>query len=354
MREQRWESRDAILFDDLSPILSTLARLGLPVVEPSREGIFYVEDFAVDDLRDINQLDEGPIEDLTLIHVLEKWQGDFFLLVGRYHSLYQKYQSINTYCSLSHPWRLSGHYATLHPQAMVWTGFRHTHSFVRVRLHTTDVVTPGETWADQQHVIWTDERSQAFQSAIDVLDLPIDITRKEGKVQLHTRGRETPFFCSWPDAFGPCQFEFNSSDPFEFLVPATQLTATLGSVPVTSRVYLTGFSSQILEEFGKIESLSRKVYRCSLHTALNDLPHILGVLNKNGGRLYGSLCEFQTKQLLPESPDAPAIIGIMGTQGAFKLEVRCNVMPLEQPHMVAWLEDLLGLPMTYAPLSPFP
>ena len=353
MREQRWESQNCILFQDLSPILSKLENLGLPVADLSRESICYVEDFAIQDLADIDQLDNWPIEDLTLIHVLEEWQGDFFLLAGRFHALYQKYQSINTYCSLSHPWQLSGHYATLYPQAMLWTGFRHTHSFIRVRLHTTNVVTPGESWAHEQRLVWIDERIQAFQAAIEVLDLPIDVMQERDMVRLNTRRQETPFFCSWPDAFGPCQFEFNSSDPFEFLVSATQLASTIGTTPVTSRVYLTGFSAQILEEFGKIEPSARQVYRCSLHTPLNDLPHILSILSK-GGRLYSSLCEFQTKQLLPDNPDASAIIGIMGNQEGFKLEVRFNVMPLEQSHMLSWLQDLLGVPVAYAPLSPFP
>ena len=35
-----------------------------------------------------------------------------------------------------------------------------------------------------------------------------------------------PFFCSWPDAFGPRQFEYNTADAYEFLVPASKLAAT--------------------------------------------------------------------------------------------------------------------------------
>lgn len=353
MREQRWECQHALPFDDVLKLLDRLKAYGLHTVDPSRDSICYIEEFAVNHIEDINQLEAWPIEDVTLIHVLDDWQGDFFLLVGRYHSLYQKHQTLSTYCSISHPWLLPGHNATLLPQAMLWVGFRHTHSFIRVRLQTAEVVTPGETRASHQELIWIDERKQAFQTAIDLLELPIELRAEKGIVYLRIDKQEAPFFCSWADAFGPCQFEYNSSDPFEFLVPATKLAATYGQNPVTIRIYLTGFSPQTLLDFGAIEPFQRRVYRCSLHAPVDDLPTILSLLT-GGGRLYSTLCEFQTARFLPSSPDAAVIIGIMGTQNEFKIEVRLNLMPLEPDHMSPWLEDLVGFPMTYAPLSPFP
>ena len=67
-----------------------------------------------------------------------------------------------------------------------------------------------------------------------------------------------------------------------------------------------------------------------------------------------TLCEFQTTPLLPHGRNASAIIGIMGSKNAFKIEVRLNQMPLQQEESEKWLTKLLGLPIHYAPLSPFP
>ena len=97
---------------------------------------------------------------------------------------------------------------------MFWIGFRQTHSFIRIRLHTTDVIAPGDVHADEQRAIWLEERQAAFQEAVARLDLPITTSIHKDRVLLHNARREVPFFCSWPDAFGPCQFEFNSPDPF--------------------------------------------------------------------------------------------------------------------------------------------
>ena len=44
----------------------------------------------------------------------------------------------------------------------------------------------------------------------------------------------------------------------------------------------------------------------------------------------------------------------MTTGNQFQLEVRFNLMPLPKPDMDAWLEEVLGTPMTYAPLPVFP
>ena len=353
MREQRWESRQRLSFTQVLDLLNRLQAKGLSPVDPEKEGICYVEEWPVSSPEAIQQLDQWVLEDVTMVQVLDEWTGDFFLLAGRRHSIFQRYQSVGTYCSISHPWRLSGHAATLHPLAMFWIGFRHTHSFIRIRLHTSEVIAPGEPHASHQGPVWVEERRTAFCEAIDLLDLPIEVSIQQGRVTLHNAHKEVPFFCSWPDAFGPCQFELNSSDPFAFLVPASALASTHQLPTATVRVYLTGFSQEALNEFTTTEPRTRTVYRCSAHVRLTDLPDLLEIVGK-GGRLYTTVSEFRTQSVLPDYPDAAAIVGIIGTTHHYQLEVRFNRMPLPMSEMDRWLEDLLTFPMTYAPLSPFP
>lgn len=161
-----------------------------------------------------------------------------------------------------------------------------------------------------------------------------------------------PFFCSWPDAFGPCQFEYNTSDAYEFLVPASQLAATYGPEPAGVRAYLTGFPEEALEEFQAIEPAARLAYRCSVHCPLDDLPEVLDMIRPDG-RLYATLCEFQTQDLLPEGEDASAIIGLVGSHTGFGVEIRLNKAPLNDEVMAGWLERLVGHPVGYAPLPAF-
>lgn len=353
MREHRWESQTAVSFEQILHIMDRLGGAGLSPADPDKDLITYIEEWEVAHPKDILKLDLWPIEDVTLIHVLENWEGDFFLLVGRYHTVFQQYQSVNTYCSISHPWRIEDPMATLLPMAMLWIGFRHTHSFIRVRVHTQDIVAPGETWADHQRPIWLEERQAAFLAAIRTLDLPLEPARDRDRLILRTPRQDTPLFCSWPDAFGPCQFELNSPDVFEFLVPASQLAATYQGRPATVRTYLTGFSENELQDFQSLESHKRSVYRCSAHSAFKDIPDILRILDQSG-RLYSTLCEFQTGAILPEGKDVAAIIGIVASLGQFRIEVRLSQSPLPREETTAWLERLLGMPMSYAPLSAFP
>jgi hypothetical protein len=162
----------------------------------------------------------------------------------------------------------------------------------------------------------------------------------------------TPFFCSWPDAFGPCQFEYNSSDAYEFLVPASKLASTFGPQLAGVRTYLTGFSEPALKEFEMVQPGAAYAYRCSVHCSLDELPEVLGAI-KPHGRLYATLCEFQTQELLPQGGDASAIVGIVGSGSGFQLEMRLNSAPLREEVMEGWLERLLGQPVRYAPLPPF-
>jgi hypothetical protein len=135
-------------------------------------------------------------------------------------------------------------------------------------------------------------------------------------------------------------------------VPASKLAETFGPEPAGVRAYLTGFSEAALTEFQQIEPGARLAYRCSVHCPLDDLPEVLQAIQPHG-LLYATLCEFQTQELLPESDDASAIIGIVGVNGQFKIEVRLNQAPLPEEAMAPWLERVIGYPVAYAPLPAF-
>ncbi|HUK57168.1 MAG TPA: hypothetical protein VLY20_10965 [Nitrospiria bacterium] len=352
MRERRWESRAGFQFSDVTALGGRLARLGLRPATPEKEIIVYVEEWTVPAPGEINRLSAWSKEDVTLVHVREGWRGDFFLLAGGYHTLFQRHAESGTYCSVSHPWQMQGRWLVHHPRGMFWVGFRDRHAFIRVRLHTTEVITPDETREDDRRDLWTSERRLAFQSAIALLDLPIETDLKNGKVLLQATEPTAALLCSWPDAFGPCQFEYNGPDTFEFLVPAGRLAATCGGEAVTVRAYLTGFSEPALKDFETTGPGARYAYRCSVHAQLQDLPELLSVIRPDG-RLYTTLCEFQTRELYPSMESAWVIIGAVGTDDGYAIEARLNRAPLPENEMDGWLETLLGFPMTYAPLPPF-
>lgn len=353
MRERRWETLGKLDFHQVLAVGERLASVGLTPAVPEKDIICYIEEWTVGKPEDFDRLDPWATEDVTLVQIQEAWQGDFFLLAGRYHTVYQRHKSLSTYCSLSHPWLISAELDTLHQRAMFWVGFRHDHGFIRVRLHTVEVVAPGERRADARRGQWLDDRRRAFGHAISLLELPLECRERQEKLVLTALDPQVPLLCSWPDAFGPCQFEYNTADPFEFLVPASRLAATYEGRPAMVRAYLTGFSETALQEFQAVQPDARSAYRCSAHCALDELPEVLQAIAP-AGRLYGTLCEFQTSVVLPHGEEAWAVVGIMGQHGAFQLEVRLNRAPLAEDAMSGWLEQLLGLPVTYAPLPPFP
>ncbi|MCP9438485.1 MAG: hypothetical protein NHB36_01215 [Nitrospira sp.] len=352
MRERRWETTVPLTFDQVIEIGERLSVLGLKPTPPAQDVICYVEEWTVRSPDDFDRLDAWDIEDVTLVHVRERWRGDFFLLAGAYHTVYRKYQDLGTYCSISHPWRVREPLCLHEPRGMLWLGFRHAHSFVRIRLHTREVITPGETRGDADRERWLDERRAVFGEAVTTLELPVETAVERGEVVLRPYEASVPFFCSWPDAFGPCQFEYNSSDVYEFLVSASKLAETFAPEPAEVRAYLTGFSQPAMEEFGSIEGVSRCAYRCSVHCPLDELPEVLRAIEPDG-RLYATLCEFQTQDVVPDGDDASAIIGVVGVNGRFRIEARLNRAPLAEDAMVGWLEGLIGYPMVYAPLSAF-
>ena len=353
MREHRWESVSSLSFDEILSVTDRLRQSGLTSIHPEKEMIAYIEEWEVPELDEIGQLEPWPTEDATLLHVFDQWVGDFFLLVGGYHTLFQQHKSVNTYCSVAHPWLLSQPLATIHPLAWLWVGFRHTHGFIRVRVHTTEIITPGESVGQPHEQCWLHDRQEAFRAAIDILHLPIDVTIDTHHVVLHTQRTDTPLFCSWPDAFGPCQFELNSPDPFEFLVPASQLAATIQQPTEQVRVYLTGFPADALRDFTHLSSNPRLLYRCSLHCQFKEIPEIYSLL-KSHGRIYSSLAEFQTTAILPANVDAAAIVGFIGSEGQFRLEIRLNQHPLSHQATEQWFEELVGHDLVYSPLPVFP
>lgn len=353
MREHRWESVSPLSFADILSVANTLRQAGLTSMHPEKEMIAYIEEWELTDLDTIGQLEPWPTEDGTLLHVLDQWKGDFFLLAGGYHTVFQEHQSVNTYCSVAHPWLIDHPLATLHPKSWFWVGFRHTHGFIRMRVHTTEIIAPGESVEQSHEQFWLNDRLEAFHAAIDLLHLPIEVNVDNRKVSLRTQRTDTPLFCSWPDAFGPCQFELNSPDPFEFLVPASQLATTIPHPVEQVRVYLTGFSTQALHNFNHLPSDPRLMYRCSLHCQLEEIPEIFSLLHSRG-RIYGSLAEFQTTAVLPKGVDAAAIVGLLGSEGQFRLEIRLNQHPLSHTETEQWLEELVGHDLVYAPLPIFP
>ena len=352
MRERRWETLSLMTFNDVLAVGERLAVLGLKPAVPAKDVICYVEEWTVDSPEDFDGLDAWSTEDVTLVHVRDGWRGDFFLLAGAYHTAYLRFQNVGTYCSISHPWRIRERMTLHENRGMFWLGFRHAHSFLRVRLQTREVVTPGETREDARRDDWVEERRTAFLEAITTAGLPIDTAIEKGQLVLRPNDPSVPFFCSWPDAFGPCQFEYNTSDAYEFLVPASQLAATYAPEGAGLRTYLTGFSEEALSEFAGIEPAARLVYRCSVHCALDDLPEIRSAIEPDG-RLYSTLCEFQTQELLPEGDDASAIIGIVGSRAGFGIVARLNKAPLKEELMAGWMERLIGQPVVYAPLPAF-
>jgi hypothetical protein len=352
MRERRWESTEPLTFGQVLAVGERLASLGLKPAVPANDVICYVEEWTVESPEDFDGLDAWATEDVTLVHVREGWRGDFFLLSGAYHTVYQRHQDVGTYCSISHPWRIREPLRLHESRGMLWLGFRHAHSFVRIRLQTGEVISPGETRGDDRRDQWLEERRAAFLESITTLELPIETDLEKDQVVLRPTDPSVPFFCSWPDAFGPCQFEYNTSDAYEFLVPASRLAATYAPEPAGVRAYLTGFSESALDEFAAIEPAARPGYRCSVHCPLDDLPEIRSAIEPDG-RLYTTLCEFQTQELLPEGEDASAIIGVVGSSVGFAVEARLNRAPLKEELMADWIERLIGHRVAYAPLPAF-
>jgi hypothetical protein len=317
-----------------------------------RLGACYVEEFWVDRLDEITRLDPWPIEEVTLIESDESWAGDFFVLAARHHELYRAHTTMEAYLSISHPWRIPNPLRlTLHQhEALCWIGFRDTHGFIRVRVVPTEIVTPGEGDQDARRDRWISERAEAFGSAIEALELPLFVDWSDGVPMVGSAEPGCRIAGSWPDAFGPCQFEYVVLDRYELLVPAARLVERLGLRPALLRTFLSGWSPDALAAFHQLQPESKLLYRGFVHAQLADLPAIAAAVAPRG-RALATLCEFRTPGLLPGAYEAYAVIGAIGDREGFTLEIRLSRMPLPADQTAAWLEALVGVPMVYTPLG---
>lgn len=352
MRERRWESQTAIGFDEIVTVCRALNDQGLEVKRLDKEVSCYFEELWVNRLDEIDRLEAWPADEVTLVQVNDRWEGDFFVLAGNHYDLFRRHLSMEAYLSLSHPWSAPPELKVrLHqPEGMFWIGFRQDHGFIRVRLAPNEIITLGERRGDQRRFSWMSERAALFAAAVEVLDLPLFVEWEKGVLSISSEDPAWPVSCSWPDAFGPCQFEQIVSDPYQLLVPAARLISKRGVRPATIRTFFSGFTHEVLRAFHQLQPMSRLLYRGYIHAPLKELPKIVEAIGP-GARVLANLCEFRTGQILPEGEEAYAVVGVVGGQGGFKIEIRLNRAPLPEEQMEGWLRQLTGLPMRYAPLS---
>jgi hypothetical protein len=319
-----------------------------------RVGACYFEEFWVDRLDEIERLDPWPIEEATVIEVDETWAGDFFVLAGRHHELYRERASMEAYLSVSHPWRIphTEEPAAHAREAMFWLGFRDTHGFIRVRVVPTEIVAPGEGEQDARRDQWVRERADAFAAAIDALELPLFVDWSDGVPAVGSAEPGCRIAGSWPDAFGPCQFEYVVADRYELLVPAARLVERLGTHPAVLRTFLSGWSPNALEALHRLQPAAKLLHRGFVHASLSDLPAVAAAIAPRG-RALATLCEFATTDVTPEGRDAYAIIGVIAAAEGFTVEVRVNRMPVPVGEMDAWIEGLIGARVVYAPLASY-
>jgi hypothetical protein len=339
-------------FEGVVRLCQALRRMGLPVRGRRQEGACYVEEFWVERLDELERLDAWVIDEVTLIQVNPSWTGDFFVLAGEHHELYRQRPAMEAYLSLSHPWRVpSAVNLSLHQvEAMFWIGFRNTHGFIRVRVIPGEIITPGETRGDDRRGAWVTERADAFTAALDVLDLPLFVDWSEGTPTVASTEPGCRIAGSWPDAFGPCQFEYVVADRYELLVPAARLIERLGVRPATLRTFLSGWPRSVLAEFHRLQPGSRLLYRGFLQASLDDVPEIVKAIAPHG-RVLVTLCEFRTGEVLRTAEESYAVVGVIGSAMGYTIEMRLNRAPLPEHEMEEWLERLIGVPMGYAPLG---
>lgn len=352
MRERRWESQAAISFEQVVAFCRSLTERGLEVKGIDKEVSCYFEELWIHTLDEIDRLEAWPVDEVTLVQVNDRWEGDFFVLAATHYDLFRRHRSLEAYLSLSHPWAAPSELKVrLHrPEAMFWIGFRQDHGFIRVRLAPIEIITPGERRGDQRRFSWMSERASFFAAAVEGLELPLFVEWEKGSLSISSEDPAWPISCSWPDAFGPCQFEQIVSDPYQLLVPAARLISKRGARPATIRTFFSGFPPEVLEAFHRLQPTSRLLYRGYIHAPLKDLPKIIEAIGPSG-KVLANLCEFRTGQILPEGEEAYAVAGVVGGRSGFKIEIRLNRAPLPEERMEAWLQHLTGIPMRYAPLS---
>jgi hypothetical protein len=352
MRERRWESQGFIRFDEVVVLAQHLKEQGLDVKDFRQEAACYIEEFWVGRLDEIDRLNAWNIDEITLVQINERWEGDFFILAGKHHDLYRQYPRMEGYLSLSHPWRIPDELKVrLHqPESMFWIGFRDTHGFIRVRVIPNEIITPGERREEDRRVAWMTERASAFSEAIQALDLPLFVEWEKRSLRISAEEDASAVSLSWPDAFGPCQFEYIVSDRYELLVPSARFVSKVGVAPAMIRTFLSGFPKEVLDEFHRLQPESKMLYRGYIHAPLNDLPAVVEAMAPNGRALV-NLCEFGSRTILPQGEESSVVVGVIGCESGFKIEVRLNRAPLPEEEMEEWLNALIGRPMAYAPLA---
>lgn len=352
MRERRWESRSAIRFEEVIACGESLRRMGLKPKSIDQEGACYFEEFWVKALDELDRLQAWPIDEVTLVQVLDRWDGDFFVLAGRHHEVYRRHQAMEAYLSVSHPWRMP---QTAEPilhqdEAMCWIGFRNTHGFIRVRVVPGEIITPLERRDEGRRAQWMAERDAAFSVAIDALGLPLFVDWSNGAPSVASTDAGCRVSGSWPDAFGPCQFEYVVPNRYELLVPIARLVEQYGTHPAMVRTFLSGVPRSGYEAFHRIQPAAGLLYRGYVQAELNDLPNIVSAIAPRGRALV-TFCEFRTGRILRVDDEAYAVVGVIGTSSGYRMEIRLNRAPLPEDEMEEWLNRLLGMPMAYAPLA---
>lgn len=352
VRERRWESRDPLTFEAVLDVADTLQAAHLAVRGRRQEGACYFEEFWIEDVADLDRLDAWPVEEVTLIEVVDDWAGDFFVLAGEHHEAYRARPAMEAYLSLCHPWRLPPDRGPHlhHDEGMFWIGFRNTHGFIRARVIPREIITPGETRGDSQRDEWVRERAEAWTAALDVLELPLFVDWSNGVPEVGSADPGCRIASSWPDAFGPCQFEYVVADRYELLVPAARLVERLGRRPATLRTFLSGWSPDVLDEFHRFQPASQRLYRGYVHACLLDLPELVDTIAPHG-RVLSTLCEFRTGEWDQAARDAYAVVGAMAGPDGYRIEVRLSRAPRAEEEMEGWVEQLVGRPMRYAPLA---
>ncbi len=351
MREHRWVTRSPLDFQSVLGMCGRLNGIGLKIREADLDRACYIDEFEVNRLDGIDRLSPWIIDELTLVELSGGWKGEFYLLAGRHHDLFRQHERMEAYLSICHLWQIpSPPKIQYHdPEAVFWIGFRDTHGFIRVRLVPSRIITPGEKVREVDSDAWLTERATIFSLVVSELGLPIAVERNHKSVTLFSMDASALLSVSWPDAFGPCQFEYVVTDRYALLVPASQFILKLGIPASTLRTFLSGFSLHQLEEFRQLQPASALFYRGFIQAPLTELPDIVSAVGPSGIGLI-NLCEFQTGKFVPGGRDAEGVIGVIGDQTGYNIEVRLNLSPLSQAETGASLERLIGFPMVYSPL----
>ena len=290
------------------------------------------EDWVVDFPEASDQLDHWATEDVTPTSA--KPGRVIFSAGGRFTTPSERFQDVGNLLlhqsSLAHETRFTVSSSRLH----VLAGFHQPCFYPRVC--TQEVVTPGETRRMQWRAEWVDERRAIFLDAIAMLDLGWWRHPSTGQPGADACRPGDAVFLFLAGCLGPCRSNTTTSTPYEFLVPASRLAATMASQPagagLSHRIFRPGIDAfaavqpgakTVLPLFGIARWVNcPKRWRLSRHRAVSTVP----------------LCEFQRKELMPEGEDASAIIGIVWHSRGFQLGL-AHARPLPEDHMAGWLSD---------------